>query len=55
MDHFNEQLEDSDRRLKLNFSPTTQIVLSNGQLFTGKLINRNIVFLYSVVTMSITT
>lgn len=53
VDHFNEQLESSDGRLKLNVSPTTQIVLTNGQFFTGNLENRNLIVLYSMATMSI--
>jgi len=53
VDYFNEKLESSDGTLKLNLSPNTQVVLTNGQFFTGNLINRNLIVLYSMVTMSI--
>ncbi|MDY7965746.1 hypothetical protein U0F29_32405, partial [Bacillus thuringiensis] len=47
------QLVSSDGRLKLNLSPNTQVILTNGQLFTGNLTNRNLIVLYSMATMSI--
>lgn len=34
VDYFNSQLESSDGRLRLNISPYSQIVLTNGQPFT---------------------
>ncbi|MEW9184550.1 hypothetical protein AB2553_30585, partial [Bacillus mycoides] len=53
VDYFNEQLESSDGKLKLNISPSTQILLTNGQFFTGNLVNRNLIAIYSFTTMSI--
>ena len=53
VDYFNEQLVSSDGRLKLNLSPNTRVILTNGQLFTGNLTNRNVIVLYSMATMSI--
>ncbi|EJQ93770.1 hypothetical protein [Bacillus cereus] len=53
VDYFNEQLESSDGKLKLNISPSTQILLTNGQFFTGNLVNRNLIAIYGLTTMSI--
>ncbi|MEB9972527.1 hypothetical protein P4K82_13180 [Bacillus cereus] len=53
VDNFNESLESSDGKLKLNISPSTQILLTNGQFFTGNLINRNLIVIYGPTTMSI--
>lgn len=53
VDYFNEQLESSDGKLKLNISPSTQISLTNGQIFTGNLVNRNLIVIYTFTTMSI--
>ncbi|WJE53676.1 hypothetical protein QRE66_05245 [Bacillus cereus] len=53
VDNFNEQLESSDGKLKLNISPSTQILLTNGQFFTGNLTNRNLIVIYGLTTMSI--
>ncbi|WP_002150664.1 hypothetical protein [Bacillus cereus] len=53
VDYFNEQLESGDGKLKLNISPSTQILLTNGQFFTGNLVNRNLIAIYGITTMSI--
>ncbi|MFE6139627.1 hypothetical protein [Bacillus sp. NPDC057893] len=53
VDYFNEQLESGDGKLKLNISPSTQILLTNGQFFTGNLVNRNLIAIYGLTTMSI--
>lgn len=53
VDYFNSQLISRDGSLKLNISPFTQIVLENGQVFTGNLANRDLVVVYGPTTMSI--
>jgi hypothetical protein len=53
VDFFNSQLLSSDGMLRLNISPYTQIVLTNGQPFTGNLANRNLIVLYGAATNSI--
>jgi hypothetical protein len=53
VDYFNSQLESSDGKLRLNIAPATQIVLKNGQAFTGNLTNRNLIVVYGPTTMSI--
>ena len=53
VDYFNTQLESSDDQLKLNISPYTQIVLTNGQAFTGNPANRNLIVIYGPTTRSI--
>ena len=53
VDYFNSQLVSSDGTLKLNISPLTQIILTNGQSFTGNLENRNLVVIYGATTRSI--
>lgn len=53
VDFFNNQLISSDGQLKLNIAPRTQIVLENGQAFTGKLENRNLIVIYGTSTKSI--
>lgn len=53
VDFFNSQLISSDGTLKLNISPLTQVVLANGQAFTGNLENRNLVVVYGASTRNI--
>ncbi|WP_110926806.1 hypothetical protein [Bacillus massiliglaciei] len=51
--YFNNQLESSDGQLRLNLSPYTQIVLTNGQPFSRTPANRNLIVIYGPVTKSI--
>lgn len=53
VDYFDSQLVSSDGTLKLNISPFTQIILVNGQAFTGNLENRNLTVVYGATTKSI--
>lgn len=53
VDYFNSQLVSSDGTLKLNISPFTQIILENGQIFTGNPTNRNLIVVYGAATKSI--
>ncbi|MEK4027510.1 hypothetical protein MKZ02_02995 [Pseudobacillus sp. FSL P4-0506] len=53
VDYFNSQLESSDGQLKLNLSPFTQIVLTNGQAFSNNPANRNLIAIYGPSTKSI--
>lgn len=53
VDYFNSQLESSDGLLKLNISPQTQIILTNGQAFTNNPANRNLIVIYGPSTKSI--
>ena len=53
VDYFNSQLESSDGQLRLNLSPYTQIVLTNGQPFSRNLTNRNLIVIYGPATTSI--
>ena len=53
VDYFNSQLESSDGQLKLNLSPFTQIVLTNGQAFSSTPSNRNLIVIYGPSTKSI--
>lgn len=53
VDHFNADLISSDGLLKLNISPSTRILLTNGQAFTGALANRNLIVSYGPSTKSI--
>lgn len=53
VDCFNEALVSSDGMLKLNIAPTTQILLENGQAFTGNPANRYLVVVYGSTTRSI--
>lgn len=53
VDYFNEYLESSDGQLRLNVSPSTSVLLENGQQFTGNLTNRNLIVSYSSTTKSI--
>jgi hypothetical protein len=53
VDYFNSQLESSDGMLRLNLSPYTQMVLTNGQSFSKYPGNRNLIVIYGPATMSI--
>ncbi|MDP4105929.1 MAG: hypothetical protein Q8935_13405 [Bacillota bacterium] len=53
VDFFDSQLESSDGRLRLNVSPYTQIILTNGQPFSRSPENRNLIVIYGSVTKSI--
>jgi hypothetical protein len=53
VDYFNENLLSSDGMLKLNIAPRTQIVLENGQAFTGSPANRYLIVVYGATTRSI--
>ncbi len=53
VDFFNEDLVSSDGMLKLNIAPSTQIVLENGQSFTGNPACRYLVVVYGPATRSI--
>ena len=50
---FDRQLVSSDGQLQLNLSPYTQIVLSNGQLFSKSPANRDLIVIYGPATKSI--
>ncbi|WP_421382360.1 hypothetical protein ACOJQI_22525 [Bacillus salacetis] len=50
---FNSQLLSSDGMLKLNIAPYTQVLLTNGQPFTGNIANRNLIVVYGPATKSI--
>lgn len=52
-DYFDTQLISSDGQLKLNIGSDTRVVLRNGQPFTGKLGNQNLVVFYGISTRSI--
>lgn len=53
VDYFNRQLVSSDGALKLNISPSTLIMLENGQLFPGDPANRDLIVVYGPTTRSI--
>jgi hypothetical protein len=53
VDYFTSELESSDGRLRLNLSPYTQIVLTNGQPFSRTPANRNLIVIYGPTTKSI--
>ncbi|WP_223587666.1 hypothetical protein [Neobacillus bataviensis] len=53
VDYFNSQLISSDGRLRLNISPYTQMVLTNGQSFTSIPANRDLIVIYGPSTKSI--
>jgi hypothetical protein len=53
VDYFNEQLVSSDGTLKLNLAPFTQIILQNGQRFTGNPANHTLIVIYGPTTRSI--
>jgi hypothetical protein len=51
--YFDSQLKSSDGRLRLNISPYTQIVLTNGQPYSRNPTNRNLIVIYGPATKSI--
>jgi hypothetical protein len=51
--YFNSQLVSSDGQLRLNLSPYTQMVLTNGQHFSKNPANRNLIVIYGPATKSI--
>lgn len=53
VDYFNSELESSDGRLRLNISPNTLVVLTNGQLFSRTPANRDLIVIYGPATKSI--
>ncbi|MBY0099625.1 hypothetical protein [Mesobacillus maritimus] len=53
VDFFNTQLVSRDGQLKLNLSPYTQILLTNGQPFTRNPANRDLIVIYGPSTKSI--
>lgn len=53
VDFFNSQLVSSDGQLKLNLSPYTIILLTNGQPFSMNPANRNLIVTYGPTTRSI--
>lgn len=53
VDYFNDQLISSDGNLKLNLAPSTEIILTNDQLFSGYPGNRNLIVTYGFTTKSI--
>lgn len=53
VDYFNADLVSSDGQLKINISPTTPMILTNGQPFTGNPADRNLIVIYGPATKSI--
>lgn len=53
VDYFNNQLVSSDGNLKIIMSPTTPVLLENGQAFTRSVANRNLIVIYGATTRSI--
>ncbi len=53
VDYFDWNLVSSDGQLKLNISPFTHKLLTNGQNFTNNPANRNLIVIYGPVTKSI--
>ena len=53
VDYFNDQLISSDGNLKLNITPTTEIILTNDQIFNRYPGNRNLIVVYGPTTKSI--
>ncbi|TCT16067.1 hypothetical protein EDC18_10283 [Natranaerovirga pectinivora] len=53
VDFFDNQLLSGDGSLKLNIGPITEILLENGQTFTGDLRNRYLIVTYGPTTRSI--
>jgi hypothetical protein len=52
-DLFDENLISRDNSLKLNISDTTQILLPNGNTYTGSLANKKLFVIYDISTRSI--
>lgn len=53
VDFFDENLVSQDQSLKLNPSEETEVILKNGETFTGDLKNKNLAVIYDVSTRSI--
>jgi hypothetical protein len=53
VDYFNTELISSDGMLRLNISPFSQIVLQNGQPFSGNLANHDLIVIYGPTTRSV--
>lgn len=53
VDKFDENLVSQDNTLKLNLSPATEIILTNGQDYTGSLENKDLIVVYTTSTRSI--
>lgn len=53
VDYFNNQLISSDGNLQLNIAPSTEVILTNDQLFNRYPGNRNLIIVYGPTTMSI--
>ncbi|MED4531348.1 hypothetical protein [Metabacillus fastidiosus] len=53
VDYFNGQLVSNDGQLKLNISPYTQVLLTNGQPFSGNPANRDLIVIYGPITKGI--
>ncbi|MDQ1143668.1 hypothetical protein QE429_000495 [Bacillus sp. SORGH_AS 510] len=51
--YFDSQLVSSDGQLRLNLSPYTQMLLTNGQHFSKSPANRNLIVIYGPATKSI--
>lgn len=51
--YFNSQLVSNDGQLRLNISPYTIIVITNGQFFTRNPANRDLIVIYGPTTKSI--
>lgn len=53
MDYFDNNLVGTNNSLKLNISPSTRILSSNGQIFTCSITNRVLIVYYQTTTRSI--
>lgn len=53
VDYFNSHMVSSDGQLRLNISPYTPIVLTNGQALSSNPANRNLIVIYGPTTKSI--
>ncbi|MDF2856720.1 MAG: hypothetical protein K0Q87_2571 [Neobacillus sp.] len=53
VDFFTSELVSSDGQLRLNISPYTQIVLTNGQLYSRTPTNQDLIVIYGPTTKSI--
>lgn len=53
VDYFNNQLISSDGNLKLNIASSTEVILTNDQLFNRYPGNRNLIVVYGPTTKSI--
>lgn len=53
VNYFNDELIAADQSLRLNIAPSTEIVTSNGQLYTCPLSNQPLIVYYTTTTRSI--